>query len=212
MKLERQENAFFTREGNEWFKRNRDRLVRAPEIDPVIRVINRAGVKPTKVMEIGAATGWRLDLMRRIYGCRFTLAVEPSKEAIWEGQKLYPQVNFVSKTASKLPNLRGRFDMIIFGFCLYLCDPDTLFEIVARANRCLINGGHIVIHDFCRPASPYSVIYEHSNRLRSYHMDFAALFLAHPAYSLLQTVINGEHEAVLLKKSYENAFPLKEYP
>jgi SAM-dependent methyltransferase len=210
--MERQENAFFTREGNEWFKRNRDNLVRAPETDPVISVITMAGIIPIRVMEIGASTGWRLDLMRRIYGCKFTLAIEPSKEAIWEGQRLYPQVNFISKTASKMPNMRWRFDMIIFGFCLYLCDPETLFEIVARANRCLINGGHLIIHDFPAPVAPYSVIYEHHTRLRSYHMDFAKMFLAHPAYSIVAAASERGATAVLLKKSYETAFPLREKP
>ena len=40
------------------------------------------------------------------------------------------------------------FDMIILGFCLYLCDRNKLFKIASEVDRVLKENSYLVIIDF----------------------------------------------------------------
>ena len=70
------------------------------------------------------------------------------------------------------------------GFCLYLVDRSLLQRVVAEADRVLANGGLLAILDF-DPDVPCARPYHHRPGLMSYKMDYAALFLANPAYVLV---------------------------
>ena len=54
-------------------------------------------------------------------------------------------------TAEQLPFADGAFDIVMFGFCLYLCDRDDLFRIACEADRVLKNPGWLLILDFYSP-------------------------------------------------------------
>jgi len=84
-------------------------------------------------------------------------------------------------TAESLPYADQSVDLLIFGFCLYLCDPTDLFQIAAKARRVLKASAWLAILDFW---SPYqrSNDYHHCPGIRSYKSNLPAMFLWHPSY------------------------------
>lgn len=173
-----QKYIFLSEEGDRWFERNRDK----PREDPVTCCIAaHIRKRPERVLEIGCSDGRRLDIIRQLYGCEI-MGVEPSMSAALEAAKL--RVPVVQATASS-PAVMGPFDLIIYGFCLYVTDPEDWLIIAAEGDRLLTTGGHIIIQDFGDIDKPRGVPYEHDTRITSWHQDWAKLWLGHPAYELI---------------------------
>ena len=81
-----------------------------------------------------------------------------------------------------MPFESGFFDVVVFGFCLYLCDREDLFRIVQEANRVLKAEAWLVIHDFYSPI-PIKRDYHRKQGVCTYKMDYRKLFDWHPAYT-----------------------------
>jgi ubiquinone/menaquinone biosynthesis C-methylase UbiE len=181
-----QKDLFLQSEGDKWFRRNKRVLSTDIHIAacPVLRLITELKPTPARVLEIGCSNGWRLNELKR-FGVAECYGIDPSKEAIEDGKTKYPTLNLAVGTADRLPPDIPPFNVVIFGFCLYLCDPFDHFRIVMEADRVLQDDGHLFIHDF-DPPMPYRNEYSHRQGMYSYKMDFARLFLAHPHYALRQ--------------------------
>jgi len=210
-------------EADDWHRRNVDKL--DTTYDPVLISIIESkiiyGAEVDAVFEVGCGNGYRLawlrdSLMCRCWGC------DLSKEAIAHGLRTYGDKNLqIGWREAK--NLKGiptqGFDLVIYGFCLYQCDPEDLFQIVREGDRILKDGGHLIIYDFL-PDHPHSRNYKYDRALRTYKHDYAKLWLAHPAYSVAYQKI-FPHEAdeeinhdtrvavTILKKNVEGGFPLE---
>jgi len=148
--------------------------------DRVLDALERAYVSPSNVLEIGCCTGSRLDTLSNLTGCKCH-GIDPSAKAIKDGSQQYPGLRLQTGTADRLPFPDDSFDLIIFGFCLYVCDRHDLFKIAAEADRCLRDGGKLVIYDFYTPF-PYRNTYAHNTTMHSYKMDYSKMFLWNPAY------------------------------
>jgi SAM-dependent methyltransferase len=187
----RQADIFLESEGNAWFDRNKDRLGMR---DPVSDAIEMVGIVPDNVLEVGCANGWRLARLRDKYRCK-VLGLDPSMNAIREGM-----VPIFQGTAENLPRSTGeRFDLIIYGFCLYLTEPSDWLRIAAEADMVLRPGGHIVIHDFSIRDNGHEAFgrpYEYRQGVMSYHVDFASFWLSHPLYSHTAWYKSGDEELV----------------
>ena len=193
----KQANIFLESEGDAWYARNKDKL---GQRDLVSRLIEANKIVPTNVLEIGCANGWRLAKLRERYQCR-VYGIEPSALACGDAELLNVPVE--QTTAIDLPPVMHAFDLIIYGFCLYMTDPQDWFAIVCDADRVLANGGHIVIHDF-ESSSPWARPYGHREGLLSYHVDFAKMWLANPLYHLVSRNIGDEDDmgvVTIIKKS-----------
>ncbi len=188
----KQKDVFLESEGNAWFDRNHASL---GLYDPVTPAIEELKLFPTSVLEVGCANGWRLARLREKFGCR-VLGVEPSMKAAMDGARL--RVPILQLTASSLPACRDYYDLIIFGFCLYLTDPEDWLTIAAEADRSLAPGGLIVIHDFNDwiGGSPIVKTYEHDPKLSAYHYDFSKLWLGHPRYQVVKHVDGAHNDGV----------------
>jgi hypothetical protein len=90
-----------------------------------------------------------------------------------------------------------KFDILIFGFCLYVLDREDLFATVAFADALLADGGHLAIHDFY-PTFPQKVPYHHKEGLFTYKMRYTNLWLANPAYEFASSDETAEGEAVTI--------------
>jgi SAM-dependent methyltransferase len=212
-----QKRTFLEREGDAWFFRNKTKLDSGDVRDPVQGVLSRIAMEPRALLEIGCSNGWRVNALSDHFSAK-GYGVDPSRKAISEGRALYPQLNLFEGTADSLPFSNGQFDLVIYGFCLYLCDRADIFRIAAEGDRVLSDGGHLVIYDFF-VNKPYSRIYHHDPKLLSYKMDYSALFLCYPAYTLQYIesfnvgggppVKEDDTVAVIvLKKMAEGAYPL----
>lgn len=183
MKTNRQRDAFRSSEGDAWHARNRafmEDLAERRQRDPVLRAFRALELDPKSVLEVGCANGYRLEALRSLYDAE-CFGIEPSAAAV-EDAKRFGSVSVQVGTADELPFEDARFDALIFGFCLYLCDRGDLFKIAYHADRVLADGGFLFIYDFA-PGVPYRNPYAHLPGLYSYKMEYARLFLGNPAYS-----------------------------
>lgn len=191
----RQADIFLQSEGDAWLERNRGKM---GESDSVADAIEQLGIKPTRVLEIGCSDGWRLAALRDKYGCE-VFGVEPSMQAGIEAAAR--RVAVVQSSAAVLP-VPGQFDLLIYGFALYLTDPADWLRIAAEGNDVLTDGGHLVVHDFDPPYRAFRLPYKHRDGVWSYHFDWEKLWLSHPAYSMVARRHAGMGETVtVLRKS-----------
>jgi ubiquinone/menaquinone biosynthesis C-methylase UbiE len=215
-----QKEVFIASEGDEYYRRNKEKLtVAGPKAanDRVLAAIRALKLAPRAILEIGCANGWRLELLRTT--CHASCAgIDPSAEGVADGRAAFPGISLHQGTADALPFDANAFDLVIFGFCLYLCDREHLFRIAAEADRVLNDGGHVAIEDFHSPF-PYATPYSHDARITTYKMNYAALFSWNPAYTLVSQTIfdhDGRPEVTepdhrvsvsVLFKDAQNAFP-----
>ncbi len=180
----RQREIFSRSEGDGYFERNAvtpDSLEAAAERDPVLGLLADVEVEARTVLEVGASNGWRLACLRRLRPETVCVGIEPSLAAVTEGVRQFPDISLVRGTAEHLPFASGRFDLVILGFFLYLCDCDDLFRVAAETDRVLARNGLVVVFDFC-PSRPHRNPYKHRPDLYSYKMDYAQMFLWNPIY------------------------------
>lgn len=177
-----QKDIFLRSEGDAWLRRNSAALEsRDWSADPVCRRIAALPLgPPLRVLEIGCGDGSRLQYLARTHGHR-VWGIEPSQNAVMAA--VTRGVQAVQSTADRLPFSAGSFDVVVFGFCLYLCDDDDLLQIAAEADRVLLSPGWLLILDFEAVAPRYRP-YHHFAGVQSRKMDYKTMFLWHPAYTL----------------------------
>jgi ubiquinone/menaquinone biosynthesis C-methylase UbiE len=182
----KQSEVFYQSEGDAWYERNKDV---SREHDPVLAAMRYCKIKPMAVMEIGCGDGWRLARIQETYPEAYVTGLDASEKAMMN-QKHLMGWGVAPADLEIFPD--GRFDLVIFGFCLYVMDREDLFETVYRTDKILKDGGYLIIHDFYSKL-PYSNAYVHKEGIRSYKMDYAALWLSHPYYSVVNREIFGTH-------------------
>jgi len=181
----KQKDVFLNGEADQWFARNNTQnnsSCRAEE-DPVISMLLTTDIAPRNIIEIGAGNGWRLEALREQYIGSNCIGIEPSEAAIVDCMKSFPNVTMHLGTADNLPIDDGFADLIILGFCLYLCDRTDLFQIAAECDRILSEGGYLLIYDFNNEI-PHRNPYSHKHGVYSYKMDYSKMFLWNPVYRL----------------------------
>ena len=190
----RQRDGFLDGAADDWFDRNRGAVDETPlaRFDDVIARHLRPG---GALLEIGCADGRRLRRLDHLGPSQSRLTgIEPSGRAVETGRADDPGLELVVGTADDLPFDDLAFDTVVFGFCLYLCDPALLPRIVAEADRVLADHGTLAIIDF-DPPGPRRREYRHQPGLWTHKMDYAAPFLAYPAYSLAESLSISHHAA-----------------
>lgn len=220
--MKTQKEIFLSKEADQWFIRNNQTYEnKKNESDIIIHTLKEIEIVPKKVLEIGCSNGIRLNNFNKNFGSE-CFGIDPSDKAIENGKKAFPNISLQIGTADLLPFADNSFDMIIFGFCLYLCDRKDLFKIAFEADRCLSNNGFLVIMDF-HPPFPYKNSYTHTEDVCSYKMNYAKLFNWNPAYNEIFNTIfshsgfskrNIPDEKVgltILTKNEEFAYPFEPY-
>ena len=177
-----QKDAFLASEGDAWFRRNETALGSIDwSADPVcLRIAQLPRATSLRVLEIGCGDGSRLNYLADRQGCE-AYGVDPSQQAV--SRAVARGIQAQQGTADRLPFADGFFDVVIFGFCLYLCDDQDLFRVAAEGDRVLSNPGWLLIMDFEARAPVYRP-YHHLPGVLSRKMDYKSMFLWHPEYSL----------------------------
>lgn len=182
-----QRDIFLEKEGDRYFERNHAVHDRADVVRETLieRIGHRLASRTTsRVLEIGCSSGGNLAALaqqRSIEG----YGIDPSREAVEAGSKRFPGIDLRIGTADNLPFADSSLDLVWFGFCLYLVDRALLQRVVAEADRVLRDGGLLVVYDF-DPDVATSREYCHHAGMRSFKMDYSRLFLANPAYMLVE--------------------------
>lgn len=128
--------------------------------------------KKLNILEVGSSSGERLKYIHDNYGHNVT-GIEPSDLAIKKGKK--NKIKILKGSSDYLP-FKNKFDIIIYGFCLYLTDKKLLKISFNEADKALKKEGWIIIHDFYSK-KPKKVTYHHNRSLYSYKNDYAKIFL-----------------------------------
>jgi len=178
-----QKEIFACSEGDQYYRRNRDKMnaaLQSWESDPVIRAVSDLGLQPKSILEIGCGNGWRLHALGSFYHTH-CFGIDPSEKAVKEGSALFPDISLIQATADEIPYPDQKFDLVVIGFCLYLCDRKDLFKITGEVDRVLMNPGNLIILDF-HPPFPYRNTYKHCPGIFCFKMNYANLFTCNPAY------------------------------
>jgi ubiquinone/menaquinone biosynthesis C-methylase UbiE len=181
----KQKDIFLKTEGNAWFDRNLSALQSRclPGDDPLLMEL-LAIIPPTKaldILEIGCGEGARLSWLQKNLNAE-CYGIDPSNTAVTALRA--KGIQAIQGTADFLPYKQNFFDIVIFGFCLYLCDREDLFRIASEADRVLRKPGWLVIVDFFNP-NPKVNSYHHHPGVLSHKMDYRTLFDWHPDYECL---------------------------
>lgn len=193
----KQKEIFLQSEGDAWFTRNQQGVAcrKLPDDDALLREIldllpvNAEG--KLKVLEVGCGDGTRLAWLKNNLNADCH-GVEPSAQAVAAARA--KGINALQGTADALSFDSQSFDIVIFGFCLYLCDREDLFRIASEADRVLRSPGWLLIMDFFSP-TPRARTYHHRPGMQSYKMDYQTLFTWHPDYECMTHKIRHHGEA-----------------
>jgi ubiquinone/menaquinone biosynthesis C-methylase UbiE len=176
-----QRDAFLESAGDQYYERNRDSFSNIAHV--TADALRPLGVKPRRILEIGCSAGHRLEELQRKFGAE-CWGIDPSKKAVDAGMARAPSLHLSVGTADKLAFDNGAFDLVIFGHCLCLCDPEDFFRIAQEADRVLQDRGFVVVVEFVVP-SPYKNPFRHNPGVFAYKMDYTKMFLWHPSYRLI---------------------------
>jgi len=193
--METQKKIFNETEADAWLERNRNKLATfVPEKDPVVRHLRPHLCPGMSVAEVGCALASRVAAIVQITG-GLGFGIDPSAQAMAEASLLHPRLTFQQATSDDLPWADQSVDVLIYGFCLYLCDRSDLFRIAAEGDRVLKIGGMLAVLDF-QPPMPYRNPYSHKAGVFSHKMDNAQLWSWNPAYIEVSREI-FDHDSLL---------------
>ena len=176
-----QSNLFLSGEGDAWFLRNSESLntgSNSPDIDYICSTLNAFQNTVSSILEIGCGGGAKLSALSKHFDSEGH-GIDPSEKAIQWANKNYSQssgkLNFQTGLATELPYKDDQFDLVFFGFCLYLVPPSEILRAAAEADRVLRKGGFLAILDFDfgqQKVNPY----KHADGIHSYKNNYSNLF------------------------------------
>ena len=182
-----QKDKFLSGEGNNYFKRNfldtnKEKMewIKKDSLLPLLLDIPFEKDK-LNVLEIGFGQGLRLEELRKRRNWNF-YGLDPSLESVNYGKN--NGIDSYQGTADHLPFEDKTMDIIIYGFCLYVCDNEDLFKIAFEADRVLKKNGWIAITDFWSPM-PKSNIYGYDKSMKSFKSNRHLMFDWHPYYEVI---------------------------
>jgi ubiquinone/menaquinone biosynthesis C-methylase UbiE len=210
----KQKNIFLNSEGDAWYERNKKDFLKhyGAEEDPIVAEIRsciRSDTEIHDLLEIGCGDGYRLEWLNKNLGLK-CFGIDPSSKAI--SKALKRGVNAQQATADSLPFSDDSFDIVVFGFCLYLCDREDLFKIACESDRVLKSGGWLIIHDFYSEKENITT-YKHYLGMYSFKMDYSKLFEWHPFYNVYSKKINAHLSMKYTndEKEWVSTFVLRKY-
>jgi ubiquinone/menaquinone biosynthesis C-methylase UbiE len=179
-----QTQLFRESEANQWFARNRKHLEECQreanelpiEVAELARVLSPFKPHINRVLEIGCSSGQKLELICNALDASGE-GIEPSESAVAQGNERLAGsgVRLQAGTSDQLPFEKESFDLVYFGFCLYLVDRSRLLASVAEADRVLKKGGFLAITDF-DPGRKSMRPYTHREGVFSFKQDYARCF------------------------------------
>jgi ubiquinone/menaquinone biosynthesis C-methylase UbiE len=181
-----QAKTFLQGEGDHYFERSKavDYNGNSLYANAIIkRVLTSFKNDIGSILEIGCSDGTKLrDL------CDYFVAtgygIDPSASAIRAGREAHGDLQLSIGISSHLPYEDNKFDLVFFGFCLYLVDRNEIFKTVSEADRVLKSGGFIAIFDF-DPTHRQKRSYHHVPGLFSYKSHYADFFVSGGHYYLV---------------------------
>ncbi|MEJ8836239.1 class I SAM-dependent methyltransferase [Ramlibacter sp. AN1133] len=186
-----QDALFLRDEGDAWYRRNREHLPPpdvAGEQEDVAFLSDALSPfrdRIVRVLEIGCSSGIKLEALCDRLAARGD-GIEPSRMAVDEGNARIKSVDIRLQvgTGERLPFEAATFDLIHFGFCLYLFGRESLMQSLAEADRVLRPGGFLAITDF-DPGLRQKRRYTHREGVFSAKQDYSDIYTSSGLYYLM---------------------------
>jgi ubiquinone/menaquinone biosynthesis C-methylase UbiE len=181
-----QSNVFLESEGDRWFERNKESLNLKSdyyETETIKRVLNNFKYNINNILEIGCGNAKKLSDLCTFFDAKGH-GIDPSASALKNGKIVNKNLNLKVSTAADIPYEVNSFDLVYFGFCLYLVDRNDILRAISEADRVLKSGGFLAILDF-DPKKRHKRPYEHKSDLFSYKTSYADFFTASGHYYLV---------------------------
>lgn len=170
---------FLKNGGDDYFYRNKNKIINFKNELLSKVILNTLNSKITNVLEVGCGDASRLIYLSKKYSKINFFGIDPSSAAL-KSKKIFLK----KATADKLPFKKNFFDIIIYGFCLYLTDNQDLIKIIFEADRVLKKNGIIIILDFYTKKVKYRKFsYKPGHLVRK--MDYSKIFTWSPNYKIL---------------------------
>ena len=202
-----QAQDFLNGEGDMWFDRNNKQLRENKTRNTLIDWCMPFRESISSILEIGAGSGFPLSYLSNRLEAK-SEGIEPSQKAVnfWNENKKNIEggikTNLKVGVSSELPYENKKFDLVVFGFCLYLVDRGDLFKSISEADRALTNNGLLAIIDF-DPIKPFKNKYSHKDNIYSYKNNYPNIFLASGHYSLMYKHSFSHHDEIFHKDNNE---------
>ncbi len=221
--MKAQEKYYFSKEADDWFDRNSPVINAGEDEQRTIRLekkreriaaaIRQCGIAPRRMLEIGGSNGYDLAALQQEFGCE-AFVVEPSRRAVEDGAKRFPNINIRQGVASDLKCFAdGEFDFVLIKGVFCWIGREELLQSVAEMDRVLADQGHLMLIDYYveTPLMNRNV-HVREQEIYCFKMDHAAIFLAGKTYRTVYNEIypdphdeyRGENRVVrsILKKDY----------
>jgi ubiquinone/menaquinone biosynthesis C-methylase UbiE len=172
---------FLRNEGDKYYDRNKnDKLDYKKEFlsKKISQFIDNK--KNIRVLEIGCGNAQRLIYLKQKFPLVDFYGIDPSSKAI---KKIKKNITLKRSTADKIPFKNSFFDIVIYGFCLYLVDDKSLFKVISEAERVSKSESWIVVYDFYSKEIKYRK-YKHNKKILIRKMDYSKIFSWCPYYKL----------------------------
>jgi SAM-dependent methyltransferase len=137
-------------------------------INDLIKVNN---LNSKSVLEIGCATGIKLNQYQQILNSKINYGIDLSSKAIKLGRKKYKNLKLLKLSSLEINKIKQEFDLIICGFFLYLLDREEIFNQFNLIYKKLKADGYLIIHDF-DPLFKHTNTSMHNNKLKSFKMSY----------------------------------------
>ena len=182
-------DAVWLDEGTAWFRRNHAALGSPAmlEYDWPLRLIRLYNLTPSTIVEVGCSNGWRLAALAQ--PDRACIGIEPSAEAIADGNARYPDLELYQALATSLPLRDAIADLVIVSYVYHWLTRDSLLLATSEVDRVLREGGYLILADFA-PDVPTQVSYKHRAGLWTWKLpdSYSRIFLATGGYREVTSV------------------------
>ena len=178
------EDLFISGEADAMFIRNKDSLQnKYLSDDLLLRLIDLYNIKPKSACEVGGGSGVRVGKLAGNAQKKNFWCVDPSAQAIKEGQKRFPNVNFMQATAATM-ELKRQFELVIVNFVFMYIDRSLLFKSIAKIDEICVDGGYLIIGDFLPLDNQIKVRYHHihDHEVYIHKQNYAKIFTTSGTY------------------------------
>jgi ubiquinone/menaquinone biosynthesis C-methylase UbiE len=137
-------------------------------IKDLIKINN---LKSKSILEIGCATGIRLNQYQEILKSKINYGIDLSSKAINLGKKKYKKLKLLKLSSFEIYKIKHDFDLIVCGFFLYLLDREEIFNQFNLIYKKLKPNGYLIINDF-DPLFKHTNTSIHNKKLKSFKMSY----------------------------------------
>ena len=175
-------------EGDNWSRRTeqffKEWEENWPKSDPLaIDIIAQGNLisANTNLLEIGCGSGYRLKKFKETYNCSVQ-GIDCSELAVKKARN--NGVNAECRDIMEWEN-ENKYDVVIMGFFLYMCEDSELWEIGAKIDRMLSVKGTLLIYDF-NTQEAKTTKYKHIQGEKIFKRNYKNMFTWNPMYRLIR--------------------------